>query len=326
MLISAKPDIKFRIIHEMLSKDNNVLNITLLCKIAGVSRPGYYYWLKQVNARAKREAKDKADFELILQSYSYRGYAKGVLGIRMRLLRQNPIVVMNPKKIRRLMYKFGLVCPIRKANPYRIAKKMSDEETVADNVLQRKFREFGARHVILTDITYLIKKSNGKWTYLCAFIDAYTKECLSVSLSESLQEDFVLEAAQAVLNNYGNELTNDAIFHSDQGSQFKSNKLTELISNADFRRSMSRKANCWDNAPQESFFGHMKDELTIFDNDTHHNIISKVADWLDYYNNDRPQDSLLMLTPSEYYSYTKTGVYPLAIPIPTPRKYKKTQK
>lgn len=109
MLIKASPDVKFSVIHDMVSRDNNLLNITWMCEIAGVSRSGYYRWKEAKQDREERESKDRADFDLILWAYKFRGYDKGVRGINMRLLRHNPPIVMNPKKIRRLMRKFGLI-------------------------------------------------------------------------------------------------------------------------------------------------------------------------------------------------------------------------
>ena len=76
---------------------------------------------------------------------------------------------------------------------------------------------------------------------------------------------------------------------------------------------MSRKGNCWDNAPQESFFGHMKDEIMYYVQDykTFGEVKARIDDWLDYYNNDRYQWDLAKLSPREYYRYATTGVYPL---------------
>ena len=88
-----------------------------LCKLAGVSRSGYYRWIAASNQRAIREASDYQDFLLIKEAYDYRGYAKGSRGICMRLKRMG--ITMNRKKVQRLMRKYNLCCPIRKANPYR---------------------------------------------------------------------------------------------------------------------------------------------------------------------------------------------------------------
>ncbi|WP_417168693.1 IS3 family transposase [Terrihalobacillus insolitus] len=92
------------------------MNIKWLCDIAQVSRSGYYSWLGQEEKRKEREKQDRTDFELILEAYQYRGYAKGSRGIYMRLLQTG--IVMNRKKIQRLMNKYNLVCPIRKPYPY----------------------------------------------------------------------------------------------------------------------------------------------------------------------------------------------------------------
>ena len=101
---------KFEIIHETISKANNTLSVKMLCEIAGVSRSGYYTWVNAADKRDEKERQDRADFELILIAYSFRGYDKGAQGIYMRLLHMNPPVIMNVKKIRRLMKKYGLVC------------------------------------------------------------------------------------------------------------------------------------------------------------------------------------------------------------------------
>lgn len=74
---------------------------------------------------------------------------------------------------------------------------------------------------------------------------------------------------------------------------------------------MSRKANCWDNAPQESFHGHMKDEIDLSNCNTIEDVKKVIDDYIDYYNNDRYQWNLAKLSPSEYYKYTMTGDYPL---------------
>ena len=109
------PQVKFEIIKATTERDHNLLSINKMCDIAGVSRSGYYNWLNSADKRKQREDKDTADFELILEAYRFRGYKKGARSIYMRLLHQD--IVMNLKKIRRLMKKYGLKCPIRGANP-----------------------------------------------------------------------------------------------------------------------------------------------------------------------------------------------------------------
>lgn len=150
---------KFKIIQEMTSRDNNLLNISELCRIAEVSRSGYYNWIKNKDKRETREVKDKADFQLVLQAHNHRGYDKGARGIHMRLLHMG--VRMNIKKIRRLMKKFNLVCKIRKANPYRRMAKAMQTSNIAPNLVNRDFIQ-APRLIILTDITYLFYGKNRK--------------------------------------------------------------------------------------------------------------------------------------------------------------------
>ena len=76
---------------------------------------------------------------------------------------------------------------------------------------------------------------------------------------------------------------------------------------------MSRRGNCWDNAPQESFFGHMKDEIDISHCTCFNEVKDIIDDWIDYYNNERYQWQLAKLSPNEYYNYITTGIYPLDI-------------
>ena len=108
--------IRFEAVREALADKKNILTVKELCELAGVSRSGYYRWIRAGKARDLRETKDREDFEKILEAYQFRGYAKGVRGIHMRLLRMG--IRMNVKKIRRLMRKYRLTCPIRKPNPY----------------------------------------------------------------------------------------------------------------------------------------------------------------------------------------------------------------
>ena len=153
MYMRGSPSIRYQIIEETISRDDNLLNISYLCEIAGVSRSGYYYWINHKDQLLISEEKDQADFQLILTAFKFRGYDKGVRGIHMRLLHMDPPIRMNVKKIRRLMRKYHLSCPIRKVNPYRVQAKLLQENRVAPNILNRQFRASGPRTVLLTDST-----------------------------------------------------------------------------------------------------------------------------------------------------------------------------
>lgn len=311
MGIQAAPEMKFAIIREATLRDNNCLKISVLCDIAGVSRSGYYNWCASEASRKAREEADRKDFELILEAYRYRGYNKGVRGIQMRLL-HHPGIIMNVKKIRRLMHKYHLFCPIRKANPYRQMAKALATSNVASNVLNREFRR-GVRKVLLTDITYLFF-ANGK-CYLSTILDAFTHEILAYRVSLSFKVDFVLETVDCLVAEHRCTLDNETVVHSDQGCHYTSYAFIQKLQDAEFIQSMSRRGNCWDNSPQESFYGHMKDEILdlVAACATFEDVVALIDDWMDYYNNDRGQWELEKLTPKEYYEYQRTGFYPLPV-------------
>ena len=274
-----------------------------------MSRSGYYYWKKAADIREKKELQDQMDFDLILEAFKYRGYDKGIRGIHMRLLHRSPPVNMNVKKIQRLMRKYGLLCPIRKANPYRRMAAALKTNNYAENLVKREFEEHGPRKILLTDITYL--PYCGTFAYLSTVIDSFTKQVLSYVLSDNLKIDFVLLTIEQLIENHGISLSSETIIHSDQGVHYTSYKFIEIVTNSNLRQSMSRRGNCWDNAPQESFFGHMKDEIDLSSCLCFNDVKELIDDWIDYYNNDRYQWQLAKLSPNEYYKYVTTGVYPL---------------
>lgn len=310
-MLENKISAKFAIIHEVALSKNNILSIDEICKIACVSKSGYFKWVHNAIHRETREKCDTDDFSLILEAFKYRGYDKGARQIQMVLLHRKPPVIMNIKKIRRLMKKYHLFCFVRSLNQRRQIARALQTNHVAPNILNRHFLDFGPRMSLLTDITYI--PYNNTFAYLSVIKDSYTKEILSYVLSDSLEIDFVLETIKLLILNHGNELTNQTFIHSDRGSHYTSYPYIDILNNNDIRRSMSAKAQCWDNAPQESFFGHMKDEINkkIKLCKTFSEVKFIIDDYMDYYNKDRYQWSLAKLSPNEYYKYIFTHMYPI---------------
>jgi transposase InsO family protein len=303
------------LIHETILSKRNILSIVYLCRFAGVSRSGYYNWLKTKDNRQSAEMRDKADFELINAAFNHRGYDKGSRSIHMHLLQTG--ILMNRKKIQRLMRKYKLICPIRKANPYRRMAKAMKENSIAPNIVKRQFREHGAGKILLTDITYL-KKLNGQFSYLSTVKDAYTKQILAYRVSDSLNMDFVLETMADLKLKHGKNLDPECVIHSDQGTHYTSIEFRSLFKkdkeNPDEKvwiQSMSRRGNCWDNAPQESFFGHMKDEVNLKKCLKLDDVQLLIDDYMEYYNNERYQWGLEKLSPNQYAEYQRTGNHPL---------------
>lgn len=311
----------FEVIFQTVQQSENKLSVSRLCELAGVSRSGYYAWVNAAPLREAREEQDRKDFEMILIAYQFRGYDKGARGIHMRLLHLETPVNMNLKKIRRLMKKYGLMCKVRKANPYRRMAKALKTSNYAANILDRQFMAYGPRIVLLTDITYI--PYNGTFAYLSVIMDAFTKQVLAHVLSDSLEVDFVLETVNILINEHGISLHAETLIHSDQGCHYTSHKFIDIVKDNGLRQSMSRRGNCWDNAPQESFFGHMKDLIKdkLSSATEFSEVKTTIDDYMDYYNNDKYQWGLCKLSPNEYYKFITNGEYPLkgipAPPVPT---------
>lgn len=274
-----------------------------LCHLAKVSRSGYYRYfsLPAQETRKAQENQDEQVKEIILKAFRFKRRKKGARQIKMTL-EGHFGVTYNLKRIRRIMNKYGIVCPIRKANPYRRMMKATKEHTVCPNLVQRHFKQHKPGKVLLTDITYLFY-GKGRKAYLSTIKDSSTNEILAYNLSEKLTLDIVTDTLHKLKRNRNVKLTKDALIHSDQGFHYTNPTVQKLIKKYKLRQSMSRRGNCWDNAPQESFFGHLKDECLIKSCQTLEELKKEVKQYIIYYNNYRYQWDLKKMTPVQYRSH-----------------------
>jgi len=287
----------FKIIEKTIHKHSLKGMISHLCKSAGVSRSGYYHFINTKKLRMKRHEKDMKDMKLIEEAYHMNRHDKGSRGIYMTLKNELGIT-MNRKKIQRLMRKFGLSCPIRATNPYKRIAKATKEHRAVPNMLNRNFKQGNPRQILLTDITYI--PFNGSFAYLSVIKDSVTNEVMSHYLSKNIKLDIATKTIQLLLIKYQKHLDSNAYIHSDQGVHYTSPKFQNLLKESNLGQSMSRKGNCWDNAPMESFFGHMKDERDFKKCNSFTELESMIDEYMDYYNNRRYQWNLKKLTPVMY--------------------------
>jgi transposase InsO family protein len=269
-----------------------------LCKLASVSKSGYYRWLAAEESRQLREHADEQDLLLIKKHFEKRNGKVGALVLKMRLERKSS-VIMNHKKIRRIMRKYGLVAKIRQANPYRKLAKATQEHKTCPNLLKRQFDQGEPEKVFLTDITYM-HYEHGQCAYLSCVKDGATKQILAHYLSKSLEMTIVDRTLINLCERLDGNIHPEAILHSDQGFHYTHLQFQKRVKEAGFQQSMSRKGNCWDNASMESFFGHMKDELEYRDSLTFQELRERVNDYIEYYNTDRYQWTLKGMTPDEF--------------------------
>lgn len=274
--------------------------VSFLCEVAGVSRSGYYNYYSDQSKENRRlkEEKDEKVKEIILKAYQFKRRKKGARQIKMTLEGQFK-VIFNLKRIRRIMKKYEIICPIRKENPYKRMMKATQEHRVVPNLLNREFKQEVPGKVLLTDITYLYYGKSAK-AYLSTIKDSSTNEIVAYQVSDRITMDLATDTLLKLKKNPNFRLVENALIHSDQGTHYTHPDFQKLVRKLGLRQSMSRRGNCWDNAPQESFFGHFKDEANIKECKTLEELKREVKRYMTYYNHYRYQWNLKKMTPVQY--------------------------
>ncbi|MCG2687261.1 IS3 family transposase [Candidatus Parcubacteria bacterium] len=274
----------------------------MLCVVADVSRSGYYKWL----ARADEPQKDYEDYLLVKKVFEKGKSKLGWRTVKMKLLSDYG-VIMNHKKIQRVMKKYGLQAKIRRVNPYRMAMKKSLEHRTFENLLNRQFTQDKPLNVFCTDITYL--PYNHKMAYLSVVKDIATGEVMSWNLSQHIDMNIVMQTIERMKAHplFTTASLTDILIHSDQGVHYTHPDYIRAIQELGMRQSMSRKGNCIDNAPIESFFGHLKDDMDYKNCKTFNELYSRTEQHMRYYNYERPQWNLKKMTPVGYRNHLLTA-------------------
>lgn len=271
------------------------MDVKILCEIAKVSKSGYYKWLKN----SDKPEKDHKEYLLVNEIF-LKGKSKfGFRSVKMKLLGDKQIV-MNHKKIIRIMKKYHLFAKIRRINPYKSIMKKSLEHRTFENKLDRNFDQNVPFKVFCTDITYL--PFNYRMAYLSVIKDIASGEIVSWKLSKHLEMDIVLGTIENLKNNASLALASlkDVMIHSDQGVHYTSPQYISAVKNLGMNQSMSRRGNCIDNAPIESFFGHFKDDVDYKHCKTFKELYLLIEEYVKYYNHERQQWDHKKMTPVAY--------------------------
>lgn len=278
--------------------------MSYLCEIAGVSRSGYYRWVSCTSSRLQREQADYEQHLLVKEIFLKKNQKAGWRVIRMHLERQ--AIIMNPKKIRRLMKQYGLITRVRRRNPYRQMAKATQEHKTAPNILQREFSQVVPYRTLGTDITYLYD-GNGQRSYLSIIRDMASGEIVAHRVSSSLAMDLSLEVVAQLVSRLGRKALKGVLLHSDQGFHYTHPLYIRHLASHGLVQSMSRKGNCLDNAPVESFFGHMKDELDLAHCRSVDQVRAAVDAYIYDYNHYRYQWARKKMAPVEYRDHLLAG-------------------
>jgi len=256
-----------------------------------VARSGYYQWLKH----SDEQERDYDDYLRIKKIFDKGKRKYGFRTVQMKLFSEKKII-MNHKKINRIMKKYHLFVKIRTINPYKAIMKKSLERCTCENKLNREFKQVIPFKTLSTDITYL--PFNHRFAYLSVVKDIASREVVGWNMARHLEMNLVLDTVENMKKHLPS--VHDALIHSDQGFHYTNPQYIKKIKELNIIQSMSRKGNCIDNAPIESFFGHLKDDVDYKDCKTFEELYLRIGEYMKYYNNDRQQWDLKKMTPVEY--------------------------
>ncbi len=229
-------------------------SIELMCRVLKVSRSGFYEWRHRSLPIKVEHGKLRDDIKRVFRD-SRKTY--GHRSVRDVLIKEG--VRAGRKLILRLMTEMALVPGPWKDSPYSILKKASDPK-VCNHLLQRNFSPSGPNLVWTSDITYIWTKKG--WVYLAVVLDLYSRKVIGWSVSDKPDTTLVIAAlSQALISRV--YVRGRLMFHSDQGCQYTSGELCRFLRERDIIQSMSRRGQCWDNAPTESFFRTLKMETGL---------------------------------------------------------------
>jgi len=263
-------------------------------KFFRVSRSGFYKWLRRYGYVTEREIGNEILKKKIKEIFDYHKKRYGAIRIKKELLKEGFNV--SVKKVNKIMKANNLVCLHTKR--FKVVTTDSKHKlAIADNKLNREFKADKANQVWVTDITY-VRVLNG-WLYLAVIIDLFNRKVVGYETSTKINTELVLGALDKALKMYR---PSGLLFHSDRGVQFASSDFKNAISKESFVQSMSRKGNCWDNAPAESFFATLKKELLYpIGECTRFQVERELFEYIEaYYNTIRLHSSLGYLSPLEF--------------------------
>lgn len=201
-------------------------------------------------------------------------------------------IIFNHKKIIRIKNKYGLITRIRRKNPYKTILKKTAEHRTFTNKLDRQFTQSIPHRYFCTDITYL--PFNHRFAYLSVVKDIASGEIVAWHVSPQITMELVLTTLEQ-MKGYRN-----ALIHSDQGFHYTNPTYIEKVKLLEMIQSMSRRANCIDNAPIESFFGHLKDDVDYKSCNTFEQVRLLIENYIRYYNHERRQWDRNKMTPVQY--------------------------
>jgi len=267
--------------------------INLMCKVLGVKRNSYYSFQKRRREKPQGPRHDEM-LEWVKDIAKSSDFTYGSRRMKRAL---NVIgYPISRSKASKLMQEAGV--QVRHKKKYKVTTKSNHKLPLFDNLLARQFDVAEPDKVYASDITYIWTQEG--WLYLAVVIDLYSRKVVGWSISSRMKAQLVCDALSMAI--WLRQPKAGLIHHSDRGSQYASKNFRRLLKENNFRGSMSRKGNCWDNSVVESFFGSLKQERVQWRhyqtrNEAQQDILSYITM---FYNSYRLHSYLDYRSPNQY--------------------------
>lgn len=264
----------------------------LMCRVLNVSRSGYYAW--HGRPESERNIQNRGLLESIKCVFKKSRKTYGSPRVHQQLMSDGEMCSRG--RVERLMSANGIRAKQRRK--FVATTDSKHDLPVADNVLGRDFSVEEPNRVWASDITYV--PTDEGWLYLAGVLDLCSRTAVGWSMSDSLERQLVMNALEMAYRR--RQPGKGLLHHSDRGSQYASDDYRLLLKDYGMQMSMSRKGNCWDNAPMESFFGTLKKELVHHRKyRTKEEARRDIFDYIEiFYNRQRLHSSLGYVSPADY--------------------------
>lgn len=270
--------------------------VSIACEVLEVSASGYFTWARQHKAKGTTPPGRYTDEALLVHMRSIHAEVKQEYGwprMHKELLARG--IRVGKERVRRLMKQHGIRAKTKRK--FVVTTDSKHNLPVAPDLVQRKFNPEAPNQIWSGDITYIATDEG--WVYLAAVIDLFSRQVVGWSMKDHMQTSLVKDAL--TMARFRRRPAAGLIFHSDRGSQYCSHEFQNALKGWEMRSSMSRKGNCWDNAPTESFWGRLK-TASLYGRKfaTRQEAMDAVLDWMAFYNHRRLHSTLGYLSPMQF--------------------------
>lgn len=270
--------------------------VSLMCEVLEVSPSGYFNWKRGQDDPGHGPSRFQSDEALLAHMRAIHEEIKGEYGwprMHKELLARG--IRVGKERVRVLMQRHGIKA--RTKRRFVVTTDSKHHLPVAPDLVQRRFNPEAPNLLWSGDITYI--PTDEGWLYLAAVLDLHSRQVVGWSMQPHMQTSLVKDAL--LMAYWRRRPAKGLIFHSDRGSQYCSHEFQTTMKAWGIDSSMSRKGNCWDNAPTESFWGHLKVACVLGQRfATREQARAAILDWMAFYNHSRLHSALGYLSPMQY--------------------------